>query len=1201
MACSKCAVMDKAVSRRLSLLLGHLPPAAGHHPRNAPLGCRRASSSSDGFAFDKVLIANRGEIAVRVARACRDLGLRTVGIYAKEDAGSLHVQKVDEAIEVFSSKPGPIAPYLDVPNVVAAAVNSGAGAVHPGYGFLSESSEFSDACEAKGVRFVGPRGETIALLGDKVAARNLAESSGVPILRGSPFLDSAEQAMDYLKTHNISFPIIFKAAFGGGGRGMRLVNEESELADAFARCTSEAKTAFGNGAVFFEEFLTDARHIEIQVIADGQGGCAHLFERDCSVQIRNQKVVEVAPARMHPLLREQMTDCAVRLLKSCKYRGVGTVEFMVKGDLSDPQARFVFMEVNPRIQVEHTITEEVTGVDIVKSQLRIANRMKLEELGLPGGEGNAAATLLGSAIQARVSLAPGGSKNVEKYREPTGDGVRVDAALYEGCQPSMHYDPLVGKLICFAPGPVPTHENHEAFEAARQKTLRALDEWDIEGVKTNKSLCAGILQHPEFVKNEVLLSFMARHGAALSSGAPATGGAKATSQAAPAKAEAISVQSPLEATIVDVLAKEGQTVKKGETVVILSAMKLETEVPSPADGIVTKVCVGAGETVVASADLMIISGQVGEAQDSSSRGAVGEGAVRVSRQSQSAARIALDGTSVWFDSLAKECPGPSSNSLNVPARHDERFQARQAHHQSLVQTLNDRLQTVHAGGGDKAVSQHQGRGKLLARKRIEAIVDPGSHFMELSALAAWDMYDGAANSAGVVTGIGLVHGQEVLFVANDATVKGGTYYPLTVKKHLRAQQIAQENNLPCVYLVDSGGAFLPLQADVFPDREHFGRIFFNQANMSAAGIPQVSVVLGSCTAGGAYVPAMSDENIIVKGNGTIFLGGPPLVKAATGEDITAEELGGADTHTRLSGVADHFAEDEPSALHQCREVLAYIGENARPSEPEVEPEEPLASVEDLLGLIPEDNAKAFDIKQVIARIVDGSRFHEFKARYGTTLVCGFAHIHGYPVGIVANNGILFSESALKGTHFIQLCCQRRIPLLFLQNITGFMVGKAYEQGGIARDGAKMVNAVATADVPKLTVIVAGSHGAGNYGMCGRAFDPRFLFMWPNARISVMGGPQAAGVLATVKQDQLSRQGKPQMEGDELEEFKRPTLEKYEKEGSPYFSTARLWDDGIIDPRDTRKVLAMCLRVCSRTPAKHQQHNARGSRHGVFRM
>merc|ERR1712151_234651 len=446
------------------------------------------------------------------------------------------------------------------------------------------------------------------------------------------------------------------------------------------------------------------------------------------------------------------------------------------------------------------------------------------------------------------------------------------------------------------------------------------------------------------------------------------------------------------------------------------------------------------------------------------------------------------------------------------------------------------------------------------------------------------------------TGVGLVHGREVLFVANDATVKGGTYHPVTVKKHVRPQAIARENRLPCVYLVDSGGAFLPLQDEIFPDKDHFGKIFYNQANLSGMGIPQISAVLGSCTAGGAYVPAMSDESIIVKGNGTIFLGGPPLVKAATGEDVTAEELRGAEVHTVKSGVADHFAEDEPAALRQVRELLLDAGDATSPAAlPELTPELPFYDPAELDGIIPEQNSKPLDVRQIIARIVDGSRFREFKSRYATTLVCGFAHIHGYPVGIVANNGILFGESAQKGAHFVQMCNQRQVPLLFLQNITGFMVGKAYENGGIARDGAKMVNAVACADVPKITVIIGGSHGAGTYAMCGRAYNPRFMFAWPNAKVSVMGGQQAASVLSTVKQDQLKKEGKPPMDAAAVAEFEAPTLEKYEREGSVYYSTARLWDDGIIAPQDTRKVLGRCLRVCSRTP------HDKSKEFGIFRM
>ncbi|MFO1053605.1 MAG: carboxyl transferase domain-containing protein [Planctomycetota bacterium] len=503
------------------------------------------------------------------------------------------------------------------------------------------------------------------------------------------------------------------------------------------------------------------------------------------------------------------------------------------------------------------------------------------------------------------------------------------------------------------------------------------------------------------------------------------------------------------------------------------------------------------------------------------------------------------------------------------------FEANRAHHAALVDAVRRAVEQVRQGGSAEAVARHHKRGKLLPRERIDRIVDPGSAFLELSPLAAHGLYDGEAPSAGVVTGIGLVDGREVMIVANDATVKGGTYLPMTVKKHVRAQDIALQNRLPCVYLVDSGGAFLPLQADVFPDRDHFGRIFFNQARMSAARIPQVACVLGSCTAGGAYVPAMSDESIIVKGNGTIFLGGPPLVRAATGEVVSAEDLGGADVHTRISGVADHFAEDEEHGLELVRQVVAHLNTRKPETVQRRAAEPPRYDPEELLGVLPKDTRTPYDVREVIARIVDGSRLHEFKARYGNTLVCGFAHIHGIPVGILANNGILFSESAQKGAHFIELCAQRKIPLLFLQNITGFMVGRKYENGGIAKDGAKMVQAVATAQVPKITVIIGGSFGAGNYGMCGRAYEPRFLFMWPNSRISVMGGDQAASVLSQVKKDQLEAKGEEFSE-QMRREIEDPVRAKYEEEGNPYYSTARLWDDGILDPRQTRDVLGLAL-------------------------
>ena len=510
-----------------------------------------------------------------------------------------------------------------------------------------------------------------------------------------------------------------------------------------------------------------------------------------------------------------------------------------------------------------------------------------------------------------------------------------------------------------------------------------------------------------------------------------------------------------------------------------------------------------------------------------------------------------------------------------------------------VDALHTLLAQVQQGGGAKAQERHTSRGKLLPRERINRLLDPGSPFLELSALAAHGMYEDAAPGAGLIAGIGRVNGLEVLVVANDATVKGGTYFPMTVKKHLRAQEVALENHLPCIYLVDSGGAFLPLQDEVFPDKEHFGRIFYNQARMSALNIPQIAVVMGSCTAGGAYVPAMSDETIIVRDNGTIFLGGPPLVKAATGEVVDAQTLGGADVHTSISGVADYYAENDTHALSIARDIVGQL--NRRKSVPLAlrEPVEPKYPAQELYGVIPPDTRRPFDIREVIARIVDGSDLHEFKARYGKTLVTGFAHIHGYPVGIVANNGILFAESALKGAHFIELCNQRNVPLVFLQNITGFMVGKKYEQAGIAKDGAKMVTAVACSHVPKFTVVIGGSFGAGNYAMCGRAYGARFLWMWPNARISVMGGEQAASVLATVKRDGIEARG-GQWSPAEEEAFKEPLREQYERQGHPYYASARLWDDGIIDPADTRRILGLAISASMNAPIEPQ-------RFGVFRM
>ncbi|AIE87383.1 carboxyl transferase domain-containing protein [Fimbriimonas ginsengisoli] len=524
---------------------------------------------------------------------------------------------------------------------------------------------------------------------------------------------------------------------------------------------------------------------------------------------------------------------------------------------------------------------------------------------------------------------------------------------------------------------------------------------------------------------------------------------------------------------------------------------------------------------------------------------------------------------------------PLVSQVNVD---DSEHRANRAAMDTVLADYRARMERAMLGGGPDAVAKHKKRGKLLARERIDALLDDGAPFLEFSTLAANGMYGDEATGAGIVTGIGRIHNRECILVANDATVKGGTYFPITVKKHLRAQEIALENRLPCIYLVDSGGAFLPLQSEVFPDRDHFGRIFYNQAQLSSKGVPQIASVMGSCTAGGAYVPAMSDETVIVKEQGTIFLGGPPLVRAATGEEVSAEDLGGADVHTRLSGVADHLADDDAHALEIVRNIVEALGEpNAQRLTPNA-PADPLYSPEELYSLVPTDAKTPMKMREVLARILDGSRLHEFKARYGTTLICGFARIHGHLVGILANDGILFSESSLKGAHFIELCCQRGVPLVFFQNITGFMIGRKYENEGIAKNGAKLVTAVSTANVPKFTVIVGGSYGAGNYGMCGRAYQPRQLWMWPNARISVMGGEQASNVLLTVKLDQLAARGET-MSTDEQDAFRAPTLAKYAEESSCYYSTARLWDDGIIDPVDTRRVLALGIEAAASAPVQ----------------
>lgn len=1103
-----------------------------------------------------------------------------------------------------------IGPYLDIEQLTKVCVERGVDYVHPGYGFLSESAPFAQSLRNAGIIMVGPTPEVLTLFGDKIQARSLAQRNNVPVVRGSGNLVSVTECIAVLHDGgSVRLPAIMKAAFGGGGRGMRIVRDIDEVGTLFDSCKREAKMAFGREEVFVEEYWEGTKHIEVQILGDGVGGVVHLFERDCTVQHRHQKVIELAPSRdIHPKLRDQLVNCATTLARECNYQGAGTVEFLVRGDLNDAvNTEFVFMEVNPRVQVEHTVTEEATGIDIVQAQLLIAGGRTLEDLGLTQDY----IYLRKHSIQARITMMPGRGTVLDKYVEPTGDGVRCDSAgWYTGFKPNQMYDPLIGKLICSADGITP-----ESFETARQLLLQSLENFDIQGVANNIEAVERIVTHPEFVANCVNTSFLADNPELLDPSKAATTNKMQQIKITPKVVYSeekirFELKPPMMGNILEVKKKAGDAINMGEVVVVLSAMKIETEMISPVKGIVTEINCKAGDQVSGDTIVAVLEGYEEIVGDTTTATKVASGRdvgdVRGMRN-----EVLDPSMNVWrsSDELNVTDGGmelPIIRSVPESQLCDAKAKERRKRNLLLKEELSAKLKSVKSGGDERAVALHTGRGKMLPRNRIAKIIDPGSAFLEICPLAGGNgMYasDGIDDlpSGGVVTGIGIVHGREVMIVANDATVKGGTYFPITVKKHLRAQQIAAENRLPCIYLVDSGGAYLPKQAEVFPDKEHFGRIFFNQANMSAAGVPQLAVVLGSCTAGGAYVPAMSDESVIVDKNGTIFLAGPPLVKAATQEVVTAEELGGADVHTSISGVADHFAKDEPSALAKVRQIVGSL-----PADPKIRSpmprnsssfiEEPMYPLSDLLSIVPEDNRIPFDVRQILARVLDGSRFHEFKERFGKSIVCGFGKINGLPVGIVANNGILFSDSSLKAAHFIQLCGQRQVPILFVQNITGFMVGKQAENSGIAKDGAKLVTAVSCAPVPKITLIVGGSHGAGNYGMCGRAYDPRFLFTWPNSRISVMGGPQAASVLSTVKNDQMEKQtGKP-MSQEEIVAFEKPLLETYEQEGSPYFATARLWDDGVIQIEETRTVLGQALRVVS----KDYKPLRDGNTYGIFR-
>lgn len=1084
-----------------------------------------------------------------------------------------------------------IAPYLQIPAILEVAKRCGADAIHPGYGFLSESPEFAAACAAQNIKFVGPPPSALKLFGDKTAAKDLAIRNNVPVAKGSPILKTGQEAVEFARKNNVPFPILIKAAFGGGGRGQKLTFNEKELLEGFELCAKEALLTFGDGSCFVEEFFQHARHIEVQIIADSKHDVVSVYERDCSVQLRNQKVIEVAPARdMCAKLRTSLHECAKRLAAAAGYVNAGTVEFLVRGDLSNEATTFIFLEMNPRIQVEHTITEEVCKVDLVRSQILIASGVSLSELGLVQSKIQAH----GFAIQLRVSLMPGKEQPITQYTEPQGPGIRVDSGVGLGRTPSSQYDPMISKLIVYV-------DQKEGFDACIAKALAALDGYTMEGIRVNKDQLHAILMHPLFVQNKVLTTFMKDQAQELSKKPALTPAKKpAKEKAAPVFAK-IKIDAPFPGKVAEVRVKVGDKIEGNQVLTVVSAMKMMNEINSPVTGTVVEISPKlVVDTQINEGDMMlVVEGYVMEQEQGHE--------AESTKPAAAAAAVGGGGgfpseryTAAWFREGTGY--GVSPATAKIRSKIDtttDAYKKRYEHNKKVIGELQARLNLVKEGGGEKAVKVHRSRGKLLPRERVEKIVDEGTKFLELSALAAWGLYGNKVHSAGMVCGIGIVHGTECMFIINDATVKGGVLFPETLKKMYRAQAIAQENHLPCIYLVDGGGANLSAaegnssqgSAAAFVAG---GSQFYNQAVMSSLGIPQISAVLGKCTAGGAYIPAMSDENVIVKGNGTIYLGGPPLVKAATGEVANEQDLGGAAMHTSKSGVADHLAETEEEALQKVRCIVEHLARRPRHVLPMATPEPPAYDVDQLLGIIPEDNKFPFDIREVIARIVDGSRFHEFKPRYGITLVCGFAHIHGFPVGILANNGMLFSDSAIKGTHFIQVCGQRGIPLVFLHNITGFMVGTQYEQGGIAKDGAKMIMAVSCVPVPKFSVVIGGSHGAGNYAMCGPAFGPRFTFLWPNAKISVMGGPQAAEVITIVKNDQLKREGKPQLTPEQKAKMQAPILKLYETSSSSYDSTKAVWDDGVIDPRDTRDVLAQAISISLNAPFPTNGY-------GVFRM
>lgn len=1143
-------------------------------PRPAKVAADQRHFAAAG-TLGKVLVANRGEIAKRIFRAAKGLGLATAAVYAEPDAKAHHPFCADEAF-LIPTRPehngNPVAPYLDIESIIGICKERGVKAVHPGYGFLAENEDFAKRLLEEGITFIGPRPEHLALFGDKTRARAFAVQAGVPVLPGSSLCQTLEEAKAYLKSQGTSlqWPLLIKAAKGGGGRGQRVVRSPEELGDSFSRCSQEALLGFGDGGCFVEEFLERARHIEIQVIGDGKGRCVHLFERDCSVQLRNQKVVEIAPARgICPELRDRIAGAAIRLCEACKYLNAGTVEFLVEGDLANPDARFIFLEVNPRVQVEHTITEEVTGLDIVRTQLLVAAGEGLEAaLGL-----ERPAAPRGWAIQARVALQPSGAGVLSRYAEPKGPGIRIDSGVAEGVTVPAEYDSMIMKVICFVP-------EGQSFNQCAKLTIETLKALRLEGIRVNIDMLVRILEDEVFASGEVYTRYLTDRPWLVT-------GVRPAEQGSVGAGDLVKIQAPFHGQISEVRVRPGDKVTARSTVLVLNAMKMLNDVPAGVAGEVKEVHVKLQDQV-AEGQVLIVVEASGVSEKEESHHEIPPAPARKVQElvtGTSPASSSRRPTAAWYakNEEAESFLDPTAPALRSRVQRDEVFQKRAEHNKKLLEELQKWNDWAHGGGSPENVAEHRSSKKLMPLERIQRLLDPATSLLELTPLAAWGRYKGTVPGGGLVAGIGLIFGRECMLIANDPTVPGAATSSEGSRKLLRAQEIAEQNHLPCVYLVDGDTVASAGGAEVK-----------NVAVLSSKRIPQVACVLGKCSGSTAHITAICDETVAVKGQAAIWLKGS--VPASPDEDVGSREHLSAALHTAKTGLVDHLADSEQEALGKVRNIVAYLA--GRRGKAEIlgmaVPEEPLYDPEELLGIIPEDTKIPFDVREVIARVVDGSRFHEFRPRYGATIVCGFAHIEGYPVGILGNNGMLFSESAKKATHFIQVCGHRGIPLVFLHNITGFIIGTEYERGGITKDGAKMITAVSCVPVPKFSVVLAGSHGAGNYAMAGPAYDPRFTWLWPNAKISVMGGEQAAGVIAYVKNKQLKREGKPELTQEQIDFLKAPIVQAYEASSSAFHSSSGVFDDGIIDPRLTRQYLARGISVAMNAPLQEGEY-------GVFRL